>query len=164
MKITRNQLAEIIKEEVDKIHKKTVLEENRAKIENAIKRLDEGKTLSEAEMEELWAGLKGVGQMIKKKAGDAAQGLQQKMQAAGQQAKEKVQAAGQQIKQSYQTAEKEAAIKKAQEQMAAIAQKLKNFDKQVAAQKQQLQQQYMQLSGGKPYGGKAIHKPAIAEE
>jgi hypothetical protein len=162
MKITKKELVELIREGVEKKQKEELLKESKSKIENAIKRLDEGEVLSEEEIEELWAGLKGVGQMLKKKAGDAAQSLQQKAQDFGGQVKQKAQAAGQQVKQAYQGAEREAAYKKAQDQMASIAQQLKDFDKQVAAKKKSLQQQYMKLSGGKPFKG-AVHNPVLSE-
>jgi len=157
------KLNTLIKESFEQIHKTNLLKEEKSVIENILKQIDENENLSEEELNELLGGLKKVGQMFGQKAQAAGEKVKQKVQGVGQQIKQKAQDAGQQIKQTYQAGEKEAKLAKAKEQIATIANQISNIDRQAAVQKQSLQQQYAQLSGGKPFSG-AVHNPVLAEE
>lgn len=156
MKITKSELKQIIKEEAQRYVEMNNLRTRKARLQEAIDRLNEGEDIDESEMNELFgsfgAGMKSVGQMIGGKAKEVAG-----------KAGEAIKKGAEDVKQAYQTGADKAKYDKAQKQLADIAAKINGLKKKMEADTAELQKQYAALTGGKPYKGGAIHSPVMAE-
>lgn len=153
MKITKSELRQIIKEEAQRYVEIDNLRTRKARLQEAIDRLNEGEDMTAEELEEIsWGGLKSVGQMIGGKAKEVAG-----------KAGEAIKKGAEDIKQAYQTGADKAKYEKAQAQLADIAAKINGLKKKMEADTAELQKQYAALTGGKPYKGGAIHSPVMAE-
>lgn len=153
MKITKSELKQIIKEEAQRYVEIDNLRARKARLQEAIDRLNEGEDVTAEELEEIsWAGLKSAGKAI----GD-------KVKGAASKAGEAVKQGAQDVKQAYQAGADKAKYEKAQAQLSDIATKINGLRKKMEADTAELQKQYAALTGGKPYKGGAIHKPVMAE-
>jgi hypothetical protein len=152
MKITKNELTQIIKEEAKRYVEKQNLIAKKIKIEETLKRLNEGVEMTQEELDEIsWGGLKGAFSKVGEKISGAAQS-----------AGEKIKQGAQDVKQAYQAGAEKEKYEKAQKQIVDIATKINGLKKKMEADSAQLQQQYAALTGGNTYKGGAVHKPVFA--
>jgi len=158
MKISKEQLNQIIKEEVQRAKELQKLNSQKEKLEDAIKKLDEGQDVN---LDEFWSGLKAVGKAALGKVG-------QGVKAAGQSMAADIKATGNQIKTAAQNTYNSAAnTYKAAETQSKIAQTKKEIEKMWAEKKQldtkirAAQTQYQTLTG-QQLGGKFQKKPGAA--
>lgn len=169
MKINKSDLKQIIKEEATRFFKVQNLKGRKEKLEEAIQILSEGGELSEEQINELFgkfgAGLKSVGKMIggkaKEVAGQAGQAIQKGAEKVGQ----AVEKGASDVKQAYKTGVDAKKMEDAKKQMVDIAQKISGLNKKYKLDKQTLQKQYANLTGGKVFKG-AVSKndvPVLAE-
>ena len=122
MKINKNDLKQIIKEEAYRLFQIEKLEEAKKAVDENIKLISEGKKkMSDEELEELFAGLKSV-------LGAGAQKVGQAVAAGAQ----KVQQAGQQVAATYKKGENDAKIASLQKQQADLAAKMKTVNDELA--------------------------------
>lgn len=153
MKITKSELKQIIKEEAKRYVEIDNLRTRKARLQEAIDRLNEGEDVTAEELEEIsWAGLKSAAGAIGGKVKDAAG-----------KAGETIKKGAQDVKQAYQAGADKAKYEKAQAQLSDIATKINGLRKKMEADTAELQKQYAALTGGKPYKGGAIHKPVMSE-
>jgi vacuolar-type H+-ATPase subunit E/Vma4 len=152
MRITKNELAQIIKEEAQNFIKHQQLQERKKTIESALKKLEEGYDLKQEELDEI--SFKGIG--------SAAKAIGGKIKGAANQAGAAIKKGTDDIKQAYKTGADKAKYEKSQKELAAIAQKIIQLRKTSKEQIDQLQQQYSALTGGKPFKG-AVHNPVMNE-
>jgi hypothetical protein len=166
MKITRKELKAIISEEASKYIKTQSLKEKKAKLTEAISRINEGEDISEEELQELFgsigAGLKGVGKMIGGKAKETAGKVADAAKDAAGQAKDAVNKAAGDVKKAYTDASDKAKFEKAQKEIANIASQIQGLKKKMQSDESQLQAKYSELTGGKPFKG-AVHNPVMSE-
>lgn len=160
--ITKNQLLDLIKEEVVRHQRIEELEADKKLISEFLKKIDAGEEIDEVS----WGGIKNVlskgAQSIGRNIGQAGQTVKQGFQGLGQDFKDVgnmaykgVKNAANQVSQTYKQGEEMAAKKTAQNQVSNIHSKIK----QLQAQYNQLSAQYQQLTG-KPYNAKAVAAPA----
>lgn len=166
MKITRQELKEIISEEASKYIKSQSLNERREKLKEAISKINEGQDISEEELQELFgsmgAGLKSVGKMIGGKAKEAAGKVSDAAKDAAEKAKDAVSKAAGDVKQAYKDGADKAKYEKAQKEISAIASQIQGLKKKMKDDESQLQAKYAELTGGKPFKG-AVHNPVMSE-
>jgi len=166
MKITRKELKAIISEEASKYIKTQSLKEKKAKLTEAISRINEGEDISEEELQELFgsmgAGLKSVGKMIGGKAKEAAGKVTDAAKEAAGKATDAVQKAAGDVKQAYKTGADKAKYEKAQKEISAIASQIQGLKQKMKNDESQLQAKYSELTGGKPFKG-AVHNPVMSE-
>jgi chaperonin cofactor prefoldin len=122
MKISKNDLRHIIKEEAHRLFQIEKLEEAKRAVDNNIRLVSEGKKkMSDEELEELWAGLKSVLGAGAQKVGQAVSGAAQKAQQVGQK-----------VAATYRKGENDAKITSLQKQQADLTAKLKTVSDELA--------------------------------
>ena len=149
IKITRAQLAELIKEEVERYKRIQELQTKKQKLDEALQKLEDGENI-----EELWGGMKHLFNKGKQAAGQklsqAGQTLKTGAKALGQdfkdvygQAAQSVSNAAGQVKQTYQHGERISQTSKTQKDIAAAYAEKRALDAKIKA----LQAQHQQLTG-----------------
>lgn len=131
---TNNDIADLEKENAQ-------LKEKLARLAKLAQTLNENEELDEEKIDELFGGLKGVGNFAKNKIQGAGRAIANGVS---------------QAKQAYVAGEEKAARNKAQAQISNIAKQIRATQNQL----NQLNQQYANLTNGKTYSGKAVHSPA----
>ena len=122
MKISKNDLKHIIREEAHRLFQIEKLEEAKKAVDENIRLISEGKKkMNDEELEEMFAGLKSVLGAGAKKVGQAV--------AAGAQ---KAQQVGQQVAATYKKGENDAKIASLQKQQADLAAKMKTVNDELA--------------------------------
>ena len=122
MKISKNDLKHIIREEANRLFQIEKLEEAKKAVDMNIKLISEGKKkMSDEELDELWAGLKSV-------LGAGAQKVGQAVAAGAQ----KVQQVGQKVAATYKKGENDAKIASLEKQQADLAAKMKTVNDELA--------------------------------
>jgi hypothetical protein len=122
MKISKNDLKQIIKEEAHRLFQIEKLEEAKKSVDENIRLISEGKKkMSDEELDELFAGLKSV-------LGAGAKAVGQAVSAGAQ----KVQQAGQQVAATYKKGESDAKIASLQKQHSDLTAKLKTVSDELA--------------------------------
>jgi DNA-binding transcriptional regulator GbsR (MarR family) len=152
MKITKSELQQIIKEEASNFIRKQELNERKSKIDNILKKLEEGYDVTQEELDEI--SFKGLG--------SAAKAIGNKFKGAANKAGDAIKKGAEDVKKAYQSGADAEKYEKAQKELATIAQKIQQITKSNKEQIAQLQKQYSSLTRGKPFKG-AVHKPIMNE-
>lgn len=122
MKISKNDLKQIIKEEAYRLYQIERLEEAKQAVDSQLKLVSEGKKkMSDEELEELWAGIKNV-------LGAGAKAAGQAVSAGAQKAAQ----LGQKVADTYKQGENKAKIASLQKQQAELSTKLKSVSDELA--------------------------------
>lgn len=166
MKITKQELKEIIKEEASRYVKIKNLEDRKQRLSEAISKIDNGEDISEEELNELFgnvgAGLKSVGSMIGGKAKEVAGKVSDATKAATEKAGEAVKSAAGEVKQAYQSGVDKAKYEKAKKEIYQIAKEIALLRGKAKESEAKLQDRYSKLTGGKPFKS-AVHNPVMSE-